>query len=155
MVALVALSLFHLGEGATFYWQRDSDPNFIMTSEDLVPAARWVGEHYPSNYTIVCWRIGAMAYYSGLTLIDNGIGLTDRFVARQRFAGTFGDAVLQEYLRERNPELYMAGGWRGAVPRERIEVGGREYRFVQQFRQGNSQWWFLYERADLQEHGSG
>jgi len=150
---LVALSIFHLGEGATFWVARDEHPNFIMTSSDLIPAGQWVGDHYPSDYTIVCWRIGALAYYSGLNLIDNGIGLTDKFVARQRYAGTYNAEVYQQYMHRRNPELFMAGAWIGATPRQTMEVGGREYHFVRQFRQGNPQWWFLYERSDIAGEG--
>ena len=106
--AIVAvLGLFNAGEAAVFYLKRDRYPYFVMTSKDLIPAAKWVGDNYPREYTIVCLRVGARAYFSRLDLIDASWGLTDKFVARARHRGEANENVIDAYLRERNPELFM------------------------------------------------
>jgi hypothetical protein len=149
MTGLSIVAVFNLAESANFYFKRDSYPNFVMTSEDLIPAAKWVGNHYPASYTIVCWRIGALAYYSKLNLTDDGWGLTDEFVAHSKKEGEWNEAVREEYLAERNPELIMTGSNRDACLEDEIVAGGRTYDLVRHFRQGRSGWWVLYEREDL------
>lgn len=149
VVVLLVLAVTNLIDSARFYLAKDAYPNFVMTSEDLIPAGQWVGEHYPHHYSIVCWRTGALAYFSGLSVIDATYGLTDHYVARQRFAGTWNPNVREQYLHGRNPELLMNGGSVGTTPDPRVVVGGREYDFVRRFRQGADQEWYLYQRADL------
>lgn len=143
------LCLFNVGEAAVFYLKGEKYPNFVMTSTDLVPAARWVGDNYPPEYTIVCLRIGALAYFSKLNLIDADWGLTDEFVAHVRHRGEMNDAVIDEYLGRRNPELFMEVANRDARLEDAIVRGGRTYKLVRHFKQGSEQWWVLYEREDL------
>jgi len=149
LAAIIFLMLFNIVESTAFYLQREEYPNFVMTSEDLIPAAQWVGKHYPSDYTIICGRIGALPYYSKLNLIDTVWGLTDEYVAHSKYRGEWTNKAEEAYLHERNPELIMIGKARGACLEESIQVGGRAYRLVRHFRQGSEQWWVLYERSDL------
>jgi hypothetical protein len=145
------LGVFRVVEGGAFYIQRSHYPNFIMTSVDLIPAAQWIRARYPRNYTITCWRIGALAYYSELNLIDDGFGLTDKFVGRMRYKGGYTPQVHDAYIRERNPELVMTGTSKHVTPESSATFGGREYRFVRRFKQGDQQWWLLYERCSARE----
>jgi arabinofuranosyltransferase len=151
LVVIAFIGLFNMGESVNFYVQRDKYPNFVMTSEDLIPAAEWVGEHYPSDYTIVCGRIGALPYYSRLNLIDTVWGLTDEYVAHSKHRGEWTIETEEAYLRDRNPELIMTSTPRDACLKEKIQVGRRTYKLVRHFRQGSEQWWVLYERNDLTE----
>lgn len=151
LAGITFLGLFNIGESASFYFQRDKYPNFVMTSEDLIPAAQWVGEHYPSDYTITCWRIGALAYYSRMDLIDTMWGLTDEYIAHSKYKGEWTNEAQQAYLNKRNPELIMIGAPRRASLENLIQVGGRTYKLVRHFRQGSGQWWVLYERNGLPE----
>jgi len=151
MAGVFVVGLFNVAESATFYLKRDSYPNFVMTSSDLIPAAKWVGDHYPPDYTIVCWRIGALAYYSGLNLIDDEWGLTDEYVAHSKHRGHWNASVREDYLFERNPELIMTGARQGACLDEKLMAGKRTYRLVRHFRQGSAGWWVLYEREDLRK----
>jgi arabinofuranosyltransferase len=151
LVVIAFIGLFNIEESANFYLQRDKYPNFVMTSEDLIPAAKWVGEYYPSDYTIVCGRIGALPYYSRLNLIDTVWGLTDEYVAHSKHRGEWTIETEEAYLHERNPELVMMSTPRDSCLKETIQAGRRIYKLVRHFRQGSEQWWVLYERGDLKK----
>ncbi len=116
-------------------------PQFVMTSRDMTAAAHWLREHYPPDTTLTCWRIGALRYWSGMRVIDTN-GLTDAGVA-QRLADP---AALQAHLAERAPRLALVRGLPGEPAPPTQEMYGGVYRFVQEFPQGDTQTWRLYER---------
>lgn len=145
--------LFNLGNGAQFWSAAAKFPNFVLISTDMITASHWIAERYPEHYRIVCWRIGALGYYTRLTIIDNRFGLTDAHIARLVHENQLTDAANDEYLRLRNPELIIEQAYGEAPPLTQITKGGRAYRFVQRFPQGSDEWWDLYERADLNPSG--
>jgi hypothetical protein len=140
--AVLVLAVGNWGYGIQFRSQQEEYPQFVMTSRDMVSAARWMADHYPSHYQITCWRIGALGYYSRLTVIDT-IGLTDRTIAQTRK----DDQARSRYLHERMPELVLAEGRPAAQSPTEREFNGYLYRFVREFRQGSEQTWWLYERV--------
>lgn len=142
-------ALFNLNAGSQFWSEREKYPNFVLTSEDMIMASQWIQAHYPEGYTIVCWRIGALGYYTDLTVIDDSWGLTDPYIARLRHEGRLTDLARDEYLRQRNPELFIDRAFGEASASDEMKVGGRQYVFVRRFPQGSDEWWDLYQRADL------
>ena len=56
-------------------------PWFVMTSEQLRPAAEWISSNVPEGSSIASRRIGCLAYYSGMDIFDYKHGLTDAPVA--------------------------------------------------------------------------
>lgn len=56
-------------------------PWFVMTSEQLRPAAEWIASNVPEGSSIASRRIGCLAYYSGMDIFDYKHGLTDGPVA--------------------------------------------------------------------------
>lgn len=128
----------------SFYSNRDQYPNFVMTSYDMKRAALWMKDHYPPEYQVVCWRIGALAYFSHLRVIDN-IGLTDQTIAR---AGQDSSRVTA-YISSRKPQLLIRGERAAATAAASCVAYGSQYRLVRTFPQGSEQLWLLYERDDL------
>ena len=115
-------------------------PNFVMTSDDMIEAGQWLAAHYPKGTTITCWRIGALGYFSELTVIDTN-GLTDPEVA----ARLHDPAPLDEYLALRHPRLAIVRGRPLVTPPATQSLYGLEYRHVRTFPQGDQQTWELYE----------
>jgi hypothetical protein len=115
-------------------------PNFIMASHDMTKAAQWLAEQYPPEYQIVCWRIGALGFYSNLIVLDV-YGLTDRYIA----SNIFNRDRVSAYLKERKPELILQKGRPGEPPARSKEMFALPYRFVREFPQGSEETWVLYE----------
>jgi hypothetical protein len=142
---LVALGLFDLWGSLEFHLNRGRYPHFVMTGEDMATAGRWIGERYPPETRIVTNRIGALAYYSGIRVIDKW-GLTDRVIGGLRYRGGYSSQSLWEYIGPLEPELLLSGRRRDAVPGLKL-VHGFPYRPVQVFPQGRDQVWVLLERV--------
>ena len=143
--SVVLLVAFSAGLSLQFHIDRAKYPHFVMTSTDMIPAGKWVKEHYPSDYTIECWRIGALAYYSELRLVDIGWGLTDAYIAHALHRGEWDVETRDAYRKNISPELIMHGADEG----EKMVFSSGPYRRVKTFPQGSSQKWVLYQRDDL------
>jgi arabinofuranosyltransferase len=141
--------LLNLATGSQFWSERQKYPNFVLTSEDMIAASEWIDAHYPEGYDIVCWRIGALGFYSDLTIIDDRWGLIDSYVAQLRHNNQLTDSTRDQYLARRNPELVIEQGVSDVPPPDEITIGGRRYILIRRFPQGSEEWWDLYQRADL------
>ncbi|HLE84512.1 MAG TPA: hypothetical protein VJG13_09250, partial [Thermoanaerobaculia bacterium] len=123
-------------------------PGFVLASETLVPAARWLDRELPAEATIAARRIGALGYYGHRAVLDYAVGLTDPGVARL--------AALRSEGFESPAAEELAGVWSSAAPdclledddrvarlRPRparpveLEVHGLRYRVVRSFALGN------------------
>ena len=142
-------AILNLGAGSQFWSEREKYPNFVLTSEDMIVASQWIDAHYPEHYSIVCWRIGAIGYYTDLTIIDDRWGLTDVYIARLRHGNRLTDSALEEYRAKRSPELFIEQALGNTPPPDEMTIGGRRYLFVRRFPLGSDEWWDLYQRADL------
>lgn len=152
VMGVVVTAIGCWGFGVDFHREIRAYPHFIMTSRDMIDAARWLGERYPPHYQITCWRIGALGYYSNLTVIDT-LGLTDEYLARHGADSPQGQA----YLHQRRPELAILKGRPGEPAAPTKQLHGHAYRFVRDFPQGKHETWVLYELQDLardEEHPS-
>jgi hypothetical protein len=83
-------------------------PGFVLSSETLVPAARWVGRELPPDTRIAARRIGALGYFGRRPVFDYAFGLTDPGVARA--AAAAGDGF------ELPDDPGLAGLWLAARP---------------------------------------
>jgi len=142
-IALVVVAVNCWSFGLEFRQHEDQYPYSYMTSKHMAEAGRWIGEHYPEDYSLQAGSIGALGFFSGLGVVDT-LGLTDRRVAQ---IGSDRDAKLR-YLRERNPELVVVLGPASAPVSPDREFHGRAYEFVRSFDVGDA-YWLLYARADL------
>ena len=142
---VAAVGLLALEESVRFHLDRGRYPYFVMTSEDMIAAAREIDGRYPPGTEIVSWRIGALAYYSDLVVIDTW-GLTDAHIARLRYAGQATDARLAEYLLSRRPRLVLSSD-RLALGEEKA-YGELRYRVAAIYPQGTRSVWTLLERVE-------
>jgi hypothetical protein len=146
----------HLGAGALGEY-----PGFVLASETLVPAARWLDRELPAEATIAARRIGALGYYGRRAVLDYAFGLTDPRVAR--LAALRGEGFESPAAEE------LAGVWRSAAPdclledddrvarlRPRparpgeLEVHGLRYEVVRSFALGNGRTrWLLACRSEV------
>jgi hypothetical protein len=140
---VLIVGLFNVKGAIQFYQERLAYPNFIMHSGDMISAAKWMAEHYPLNYSIVSWRIGALKYYSNLRIIDS-YGLTDR-----RIANIKSENDRSAYIAQLHPELVLSRGHPWYSSEEVIEIYGDAYYLREIFPQGMEQTWLLYEREDI------
>ena len=144
---LVGVGLYrtreHLGPAA-----RGDYPGFVLTSESLVDPARRIGALLPAGTTVAARRIGALAYYSGLPVLDYAWGLSDprvaRLVAREgRVFDSPDEAALAGLWREEAPECLLedgevtAGLREGPVAAGGLAVHGLRYEEVRRFRLGD------------------
>jgi arabinofuranosyltransferase len=83
-------------------------PGFVLASETLVPAARWIDRELPADATIAARRIGALGYHGRRAVFDYAFGLTDPRVAR--LAASRGEGF------ENPADEDLAGIWRSAAP---------------------------------------
>jgi hypothetical protein len=143
--ALVAVGLFSLAGTVDFHRNRGRYPFFVMTSEDMVRAARWIDRHYPPGTEIVSWRIGALGYCSRLSVIDTW-GLTDATIARMRYQRRFSPEALEAYLDRRDPRLVLTAD--RLEPGAEKTFGRRRYRVVKVFPQGTHSVWTLFEKVE-------
>ena len=143
-VALVVFAVGSWGVGLEFRFHSDKYPRTHMTSEYMIPAAKWIGDHYPSDYQVVAGAIGSLAYYGQLVVIDM-VGLTNRSIA----LASGRKALKDEYVASRNPELVLVNA--SLNPPDERELFGRAYQMRRYFNRGIERPWVLYERADLPE----
>ena len=141
---LALVGIFQLFSSFEFHLQRGRYPYFIMTAEDMAAAGRWIGARYPRETKVVCWRIGALGYYSELQIIDTW-GLTDRTIARLRYEDRLTDDALKHYLGLRQPELVLVVG--AHHPGTERDGWGMRYRLVRTFPQGSRSQWSLFEKT--------
>ena len=74
--------------------------------------ARYLNDHYPSNYTIASSGIGALGFYSNMKILDV-LGLTDMQVAENGINGydeiySHGKSDV-DYIMKRRPEIIVFG----------------------------------------------
>lgn len=159
-VLLVGVGLYrtreHLGPAA-----RGDYPGFVLTSETLADPARRTGALLPVGTTVAARRIGALAYYSDLPVLDYAWGLTDprvaRLVAREgRVFESPAEAALARLWREAAPGCLLedgevtAGLRDGPGPDGELAVHGLRYEEVRRFTLGDgAATWVLACRPDL------
>lgn len=84
---VIMLTVFLLNgnimETERFQENRDQYPHCVMTSKGLEEIGKWIDTHFPDNYKLVNWRIGAIGYFSGNYTLDI-YGLVDRKAAEMR-----------------------------------------------------------------------
>ena len=140
----------------------EETPGFILASEDLVPAARWIDEHLPPDGVVACRRIGVLGYFGRRPVFDYAFGLTDPRVARavRRHGEPFRspaapelarlwrtvrpDSLLEDLERlrpldgsvEPDPGQAPLAGRAG----DRFRVHGVEYEVVRAFPVGDTRW---------------
>ncbi|MEM7394968.1 MAG: hypothetical protein AAF492_21765, partial [Verrucomicrobiota bacterium] len=144
VLILLTAGLFNLNETYKFVRDKKLYPNFVMTSEDMIGPGKWIDERYPETHQLAVLRMGAVAYYSRLQIIDL-FGLADKTIGRLKYDGTFNRKALHAYLAERRPELFMHDE-RKALG-STLEFNGLQYKAIKQFPQGSLQWWTLFERV--------
>jgi len=159
---VIAVLVAAYGAVAAASWtaerSRSEFPGYILTSRTLVEPALWMRDHLPPGSVIATRRIGALSYYSGLTVFDYSFGLTEPAVARliRRRGGTFAspaDPELADLWRERAPEyvledgdvLYGTAAAVGGTP-ARFKIHGIEYGVVHRFRIARGIDWILAAR---------
>jgi hypothetical protein len=142
VTSLAAMSAVSTSAGIEFHFHDVDYPNTHMTSRYMVPASRWLAEHYPKHYQVTAASVGALGYYGDFVVVDT-IGLTNLAIARLR-GNREGKAA---YIESLNPELVLLNE-KPDAPRER-EIYGREYRLDRAFVRGDEPRWLLYVRADL------
>lgn len=145
-VLLIGIGLYrtreHLGPAA-----RGDYPGFVLTSETLVGPARRIGALLPAGTTVAARRIGALAYYSDLPVLDYAWGLTDprvaRLVAREgRVLDSPAEAALAALWREAPPGCLLEDGEvttglrDGPGPAGELAVHGLRYQEVRRFELG-------------------
>lgn len=122
-------------------------PGFVLSSETLVPPARWIGRELPVGARIAARRIGALAYFGRRPVFDYAFGLTDRRVARAaaasgegfespddpRLAGLWRAARPDCLLEDEEVTAPLTARWRGTGP---LEVHGLRYEPVRSFELG-------------------
>jgi arabinofuranosyltransferase len=140
--ALVIIAVDCVSVGIEFHFKGAEYPNTHMTSRYMIPAAKWIGAHYPSSYQITAATTGSLGYYSNLVVIDT-IGLTDAVIPRARR----DRAREAAYIESRDPELVLLNAY--GDPKAELEIYGRRYRFERSFKRGVNPRWLLYARADL------
>lgn len=108
-LALAGLSFAHLlGTEQEFRYHRY--PYNVMGGEDQKLAGEWLRRHFPPSTRLACKRIGGIAYYSDLRLVDS-LGLVDRKIAHLRHTlDVPGDKQYQAMAAEvmsRRPDLII------------------------------------------------
>lgn len=143
VVSVAAWQAYMLANAVEFKRHEDDGVNFIMTGTELAEAGKWIGETYPDHYKVAVLRMGAIAYYSDLEVIDL-FGLTDAYIARN------DSRAVEEYVAGKNPELvvevHRAVGGHLYETKERF---GADYRLAKTFPQGSHQILAVYERTNL------
>jgi arabinofuranosyltransferase len=85
-------------------------PYEVMGSVSQREAGRWLRRTFPPGTVLACKRIGGIAYYSDLRLVD-ALGLTDRRIARIRHTreapGEAQYAAMAEEVISRQPDLVL------------------------------------------------
>jgi arabinofuranosyltransferase len=88
-------------------------PSYVVDNSNNIhrahiPLGQWLHDHAPAGAHVAVTDIGGFGYYSRLPIVDL-YGLTDRTIAGliHRRAGT---AELMDYLRQRNPEMFVLYG---------------------------------------------
>lgn len=159
---VVAVLVAAYGAVAAARWtterSRSEFPGYILTSRTLVEPSLWMRSHLPAGSVIATRRIGALSYYSGLSVFDYSFGLTEPAVARliRQRGGTFAspaDPELADLWRERAPEyvledgdvLYAMAAAVGGTP-ARFKIQGIEYGVIRRFRIAHGIDWVLAAR---------
>lgn len=137
-IALVVIAVNCWSLGLEFLQRADRYPYSYMTSKHMSEAGRWLAGRYPEETQLQATSIGALAFFSRLTIIDT-LGLTDRTIAR---IGSDPERK-EKYLRERNPELIVLLGQSNEPPSRSREIHGRRYELVRSFPLGDSYWWLF------------
>jgi hypothetical protein len=85
-------------------------PYEIMGGVSQREAGRWLRRTFPPDTVLACKRIGGIAYYSDMRLVDT-LGLTDRRLARIRHTsdvpGEAQYAAMAEEVISRRPDLIL------------------------------------------------
>jgi len=127
-----------------FKFHSNQYPRTHMTSEYMIPAAKWIGDHYPKHYRVVAGAIGSLAYYGQLVVVD-AVGLTNREIALLS-----GKADLRDdYIASLQPELALLNA--GLDPPKQRDMYGGRYRMRRYFLRGIERPWVLYERSTIPE----
>jgi len=133
----------HLGRAALGEY-----PGFVLASEGLAPAARWVDRNLPEDTVVATRRIGALGYHGRRAVFDYAFGLTDPAVAHR--AGVHGsdfddpdEEDLTDLWRAAAPDCLLEDDDRVARLRvslarpDELEVHGLRYRVVRSFPLGD------------------
>ncbi len=85
-------------------------PYNVMSGQPQEQAGRWLREHFPPDTLLACKRIGGVAYFSGMPLVDT-LGLVDRRIAMIRHRSAQRDdeefeAIAREVF-SRRPDLIL------------------------------------------------
>jgi len=85
-------------------------PYSVMAGQPQENAGRWLREHFPPDTLLACKRIGGVAYFSGLRLVDT-LGLVDRRIAMIRHTsaqrGAAEDKLIADEVFSRLPDLIL------------------------------------------------
>lgn len=130
----------------SFYKERCKYPNFVMTSVDMITASKWIGDNFPKDYKILCWRIGALGYYTDLTILDT-IGLVNDEILKYYQEGDITKERLDLYIIGKKPELIISD--ERSYDTKYEMKGDIKYIFVKRFPQGSDMEWNLFAREDV------
>jgi hypothetical protein len=108
-------------------------PGYVMTTQPLQEAARWIRDHTPADAVIATRRIGLVAYASGRRVWDYSLGLTDREITKlvlargERFWSP-ADPELEAIWTARRPEYLLEDS--DVIDKVIVETGGTPERFA-------------------------
>lgn len=150
-VSVLASSVATLVE---FTLWRNRYPYHVMNGSDCARAGRWMRDNLAPDTHIVAYRIGALGYETGFTVIDL-LGLADHDIAMvlaatpefhpARTMGSGNPAITAIVLRER-PDAVLAVQPAEIPPTARKVLYGMTFTFIRSFPQGTDQQWVLYRR---------
>ncbi len=108
-------------------------PGYVMTTEPLQEAVRWIRDNTPADAVIATRRIGLVAYGSGRRVWDYSLGLTDREItalarARGRRFWSPADPGLEAVWAARSPQYLLEDG--DVIAKVLEETGGSPDRFT-------------------------
>jgi arabinofuranosyltransferase len=147
---------------------QDEYPWFVMNSQQLVPAARWISRNTPGDARIAARRIGCLAFYGRRYVFDWRFGLTDPAVAqivrrRRHPVDSPADTALGEVWQHRDIDYLLEDDISLPAPSDQTEprgfpawqtgpasfrIQGRRYSPIKSFRINDSRSWVLCARVD-------
>jgi arabinofuranosyltransferase len=146
-------------------------PQSVMAGQPQEQAGRWLKQHFPPDTLLACKRIGGVAYFSGMRMVDM-LGLVDRKIAMIRHEsadrGEAEQTAMAEEIFRRKPDVILLSvlkRW-DKIPQnqpppdlasnlrdvdnavyERLEKYG--YRFIYRLPQGGTGEFVVYARQGL------
>jgi hypothetical protein len=146
-------------------------PYSVMAGQPQEKAGRWLRQHFPPDTLLACKRIGGLAYFSGMPLVDT-LGLVDRRLAMIRHGsaqrGEQENELIAREVFSRKPDLILLaamGRWDDILldqpapdvahhlrdVDEALYAGlaAHGYRFIYRLPQGGDGEFIIYARAGL------